>query len=52
MGGGRVVDTLPGFPRPARAGDIPRPSNQFSNRQCMPIRNRCNLLKVNGRAHV
>jgi hypothetical protein len=52
MGDGRVVDTLLGFPRLARASDVVRPSDRFSNRHCMPIRNRCNLLKANGRAHV
>jgi len=51
MGDGRGVDTLLGFPRHARANVIPCP-NQFSNPRCLPIKNRCNLLKMNGRAHV
>src|ERR1700722_4202099 len=46
MGDGRDVDTLLRFQGPARANVIPCP-NQFSNPHSMPIRNRCNLLKVN-----
>ena len=47
MGDGRGVDTLLGFPRHARANVIPCP-NQFSNPRCLPIKNRCNLLKMYG----